>query len=136
MSTAPKPPPAKKRRTTATPAKTAKVARGSISNAPGTPNAGPAAVAGGPSGVSAPETTVLPPAGTVGPDGEPVAVDAKDKEKEDDSDGEDELDDYALPQGFANKDAEKALFDTFTAAQQARYETFRRSKIQKGAMKK
>ncbi|KAI8904512.1 hTAFII28-like protein conserved region-domain-containing protein [Powellomyces hirtus] len=56
--------------------------------------------------------------------------------KEEESDVDDELDEYTLPQGVVDKEAEKALFKTFTPEQQARYEVFRRSKIEKKAMKK
>ncbi|KAJ3170118.1 hypothetical protein HDU87_008835 [Geranomyces variabilis] len=60
----------------------------------------------------------------------------KDDDGEEESDVEDELDEYTMPQNAVDRDAEKALFQTFTPEQQARYEAFRRSKIPKPTMKK
>ncbi|KAJ3138312.1 transcription initiation factor TFIID subunit 11 [Geranomyces variabilis] len=60
----------------------------------------------------------------------------KDDDGEEESEVEDELDEYTLPQNAVDRDAEKALFQTFTPEQQARYEAFRRSKIPKPTMKK
>ncbi|KAJ3161377.1 hypothetical protein HDU86_007159 [Geranomyces michiganensis] len=60
----------------------------------------------------------------------------KDDDGEEESEVEEELDEYTMPQNAVDRDAEKALFRTFTPEQQARYEAFRRSKIPKPTMKK
>ncbi|KAI8818195.1 histone-fold-containing protein [Fimicolochytrium jonesii] len=136
------PTPKKRRKTTATPR--AKAGRG-VTPIPDNANPIPSSTSAvAPASISTGQNDIVTAKGeaTGVAEGEGEKGQKKDAGAEEEEEEEDSFEEFTFTRSLVNKVAERgifffsALFATFTPEEQARYEVFRRAKIQKGSMRK